>query len=72
MAACDHDVIIPPQYALPNAQLNSDQQHVFDLVMAHLDRCERSHPLIVHVEADGGTGKTFLARAVMCTVRKSR
>ncbi|XP_024990507.1 uncharacterized protein LOC112524786 [Cynara cardunculus var. scolymus] len=46
--------------------LNSDQKHAFDEIMTHVDN---DCPAVFFVDGPGGTGKTFLYRALLANVR---
>ncbi|XP_024960095.1 uncharacterized protein LOC112500723 [Cynara cardunculus var. scolymus] len=46
--------------------LNSDQKHAFDEIMRHVDN---DCPAVFFVDGLGGTGKTFLYRALLANVR---
>jgi hypothetical protein len=67
------DVHIPKRYCPDNVTLDNQQQEIFDLAMQHIEnRKDIQSPLTIHVEANAGTGKTFLALVIAAACQQRR
>jgi hypothetical protein len=68
----DHDVYVnstaaraPHAFDVEQANLQPDQQAVFDTVASHLELDMPNRPLYVHVEGEPGGGKTYLLNVLL-------
>ncbi|XP_021991140.1 uncharacterized protein LOC110887887 [Helianthus annuus] len=68
----DHDtqeelnIVIDPAHLHAQYSLNSDQRNVFDVVMHYVTH---GVPAVFFIDGPGGTGKTFLYKALLAEVR---
>ncbi|XP_050249152.1 ATP-dependent DNA helicase RRM3-like [Quercus robur] len=77
---CDNDSTVPrliqDELTIPNVdeeftlieKLNNDQRVAYETIMAVIDR---KKSMIFFVDGPGGTGKTFLYRTILATLRKA-
>ena len=77
---CDNDSTVPrliqDELTVPNVdeeltlieKLNNDQRVAYETIMTVIDRKES---MIFFVDGPGGTGKTFLYRTILATLRKA-
>ena len=77
---CDNDSTVPrliqDELTIPNVdeeltlieKLNNDQRVAYETIMTVIDRKES---MIFFVDGPGGTGKTFLYRTILATLRKA-
>ncbi|XP_026436770.1 uncharacterized protein LOC113334784 isoform X2 [Papaver somniferum] len=62
----EKSIPIPPEDLSAIGQLNNDQRHAFDRVVTSVSRRENS---IFFIDCPGGSGKTFLYRAILAYLR---
>ncbi|XP_024980907.1 uncharacterized protein LOC112517764 [Cynara cardunculus var. scolymus] len=62
----EYSIIVQDEDLNGRNSLNSDQKHAFDEIMMHVDN---DCPTVFFVDGPGGTGKTFLYRALLANVR---
>ncbi|XP_022008025.1 uncharacterized protein LOC110907339 [Helianthus annuus] len=62
----EYGIVVEPEHLSAIDELNSDQRRVFDEIMAHVDN---NRPGVFFIDGPGGTGKTFLYKALLAQVR---
>ncbi|XP_024969804.1 uncharacterized protein LOC112509181 [Cynara cardunculus var. scolymus] len=62
----EYSIIVQDEDLNARNSLNSDQKHAFDEIMTHVDN---DCLAVFFVDGSGGTGKTFLYRALLANVR---
>ncbi|XP_076911314.1 uncharacterized protein LOC143569228 [Bidens hawaiensis] len=62
----EYDIVVDPSHLQTQHSLNSDQKYVFDKIMTHVNN---DLPGVFFVDEPGGTGKTFLYKALLAEVR---
>ncbi|KAI3735759.1 hypothetical protein L6452_15271 [Arctium lappa] len=62
----EYSIIVEDEDLCSRNYLNSDQKHAFDEIMSHVDN---DRPGVFFVDGLGGTGKTFLYKALLANVR---
>ncbi|XP_076886916.1 uncharacterized protein LOC143536921 [Bidens hawaiensis] len=60
------DIVVDPTHLQEIGSLNSDQKVVYDEILYHVDN---QIPGLFFIDGPGGTGKTFLYKALLATVR---
>lgn len=64
----ERNIIIPTEDILAVEQLNEEQKIAYDRILHHV---KNNLPNVFFVDGPGGTGKTFLYRALLATVRSA-
>nr|GEV23804.1 hypothetical protein [Tanacetum cinerariifolium] len=59
-------IVVQAKDILARHSLNSDQKNAYDTIMRHVDA---DSPGVFFIDGHGGTGKTFLYKALLATVR---
>ena len=62
----EYEIVVETEHLRAKDDLNSDQKRVFDEIMSHVDE---DRPGVFFVDGPGGTGKTFLYKALLAQVR---
>ncbi|KAI3744295.1 hypothetical protein L1987_57372 [Smallanthus sonchifolius] len=64
----EYGIVVEAEHLCAKYSLNSDQKIVFDEIMTHVDN---DIPGVFFLDGLGGTGKTFLYKALLAEVRSS-
>ncbi|XP_071917137.1 uncharacterized protein [Coffea arabica] len=62
----ERNISVPSEDILLSSRLNSEQKYAYDLI---LQACFSSHGHPFFIDGPGGTGKTFLYRSLLATLR---
>ncbi|KAK9065053.1 hypothetical protein SSX86_016437 [Deinandra increscens subsp. villosa] len=64
----EYGIVVEPEHLAAKDSLNSDQRFVYDEIMGHVNS---ELPGVFFIDGPGGTGKTFLYKALLAEVRSS-
>ncbi|KAL9992859.1 putative DNA helicase [Helianthus debilis subsp. tardiflorus] len=62
----EYGIVVEAEDLCAKDELNSDQKLIFDEIMTHVDN---DRPGVFFIDGPGGTGKTFLYKALLAQVR---
>ncbi|XP_076929149.1 uncharacterized protein LOC143593388 [Bidens hawaiensis] len=62
----EYSIVVDPSHLQAQNSLNTDQKYIFDKIMSHVNS---DIPGVYFVDGPGGTGKTFLYKALLAEVR---
>ncbi|XP_076919579.1 ATP-dependent DNA helicase PIF1-like [Bidens hawaiensis] len=62
----EYQIVVEPEHLSARDSLNRDQRLVYDKIMMHVDN---DRPGLFFIDGPGGTGKTFVYKALLAQVR---